>query len=124
MHPELVELRYSWYEAYIAGDLTRMASVESPEFVVVGPLGIETRADRLDAISNAVQAGRWFPRGSRAVDESLCWQAISSEVVTAFGVGRIDTPRGKVPRVRFTELWKRTGADWHVVQLHYSETGC
>lgn len=121
MHQELVELRSIWYEAYIAGDVARLASLESPDFVAIGPFGIETQEQRLDAISNAVQTGRWFPRGSKALDESLSWQAVTSDVVTAFGVGQIDTPRGKRPSVRFTELWKRTGADWHVVQLHYSE---
>lgn len=121
MHRELLELRSSWYAAYIAGDVSRLATLESPDFVAIGPLGMETQAIRLAGISHAVQAGRWFPKGSKVLDESLSWQAVSSDVVTAFGVGQIQTPRGKGPTVRFTELWKRTGVNWHVVHLHYSE---
>lgn len=121
MHRELPELRSSWYAAYIAGDVSRLAALESPEFVAIGPLGMETQDIRLAGISRAVQAGRWFPKGSKVIDESLCWQAVTSDVMTAFGVGHIATPRGKGPTVRFTELWRRTGVDWHVVQLHYSE---
>jgi len=121
MYRELLELRSSWHEAYIAGNVSRLAALESPDFVAIGPHGIEMQAIRLDGISHAVQAGRWFPRESKIVDERLSWQAITFDVVTAFGVGQIQTPRGQGPTLTFTELWKRTGADWHVVQLHYSE---
>lgn len=121
MHKELVELRSGWYEAYIKGDVTRLATIEGPEFIVVGPHGVEEPSKRLNGISEAVKAGRWFPHGSQAVDESLSWQAISPDVVIAFGVGQIETPRGMGSTVKFTELWKRASINWQVVHLHYSE---
>ena len=101
--------------------MTRLATIEGPEFIVVGPHGVEEPSKRLNGISEAVKAGRWFPHGSQAVDESLSWQAISPDVVIAFGVGQIETPRGMGSTVKFTELWKRASINWQVVHLHYSE---
>lgn len=121
MHREWLEIRSSWYGAYVAGDVLRLEALESPDFVVMGPHGMEARAQRLQGIANAVKAGRWFPQGSRAQDESLCWQAVTPDVITAWGTGRIETPRGKGLLVQFTELWRREGAAWQVVQLHYGE---
>lgn len=121
MHEELIELRSGWYEAYIKGDVARLAMIEGPEFIVVGPRGLEEPSKRLNSISEAVQAGRWFPIGSEALDESLSWQTISPDVVIAFGLGHIATPRGRASAVKFAELWKRTSLNWRVVHLHYSD---
>lgn len=124
MHAALLEVRSSWYEAYVAGDVLRLEALESPDFIAMGPHGMEERAHRLHGIANAVEAGRWFPQGSRAQDERLSWQAVAPDVVTAFGTGRIATPREQGSLVQFTELWRRTRGQWQVVQLHYSELPC
>lgn len=49
------------------------------------------------------------------------WLVVTPNVLTAWGAGRIETPRGKGPLVQFTELWWREGAAWQVVQLRYGE---
>ncbi len=121
MHPELIERRTHWYAAYVAGDTEALASVESPEMVVISPQGMEPAAERIQAIAHATHSGRWFPTGSHAIDQHITWRALSATVASAHGLGCIQTPRGPGPAVWFSELWQQTSTGWQVIQLHYSE---
>ena len=122
MHSELFDVRKTWYEAYIAGDVHRLEVLQSADFKVVGPAGVEDKAEQLAGIAAAVRTGKWFPMGGQAVDDQLSWRAISEDVVEAVGIGKIVTPTGYGPLVSFIELWGRSGATWQAIQLHYSET--
>ena len=64
----------------MAGDTEALASVESPEMVVISPQGAEPAAERAQAIDHAVRSGRWFPTGSHAIDQPITWRALSATV--------------------------------------------
>lgn len=117
----LSSIRQQWYEAYVSGNTKSLEKIESSEFIVLGPCGIEDRAERLANISKAVAEKRWIPNGSHAQDERVDYHSVSNDVILVYGLGRIVTPRGQAASVFFTELWKYEALGWQVVHLHYHE---
>lgn len=121
MNSDLRNARQQWYEAYVSGNTEHLEKIERKEFVVVGPYGIESRAEQRANIAEAVAESRWIPIGSHAQDERVDFYNISSDVISVHGRGRIITPRGQATSVFFTELWKYENTKWQVVHLHYHE---
>lgn len=121
MSNDLSIARQQWHEAYVSGNTERLEKIEGPEFIVVGPQGIENRVERLANIAKAVAETRWIPLGSHSQDERVDLYNVSNDVVLVYGLGRIVTPRDQSTSVFFTELWKYENAGWQVVHLHYHE---
>ncbi|GAA6120926.1 nuclear transport factor 2 family protein [Acidovorax sp. FG27] len=114
-----IQARKAWYAAYVAGDVDRLAELESPDLVVISPEGMEKQHLRLPTIAASVAAGRWFPEGSSAEDIESTILPITPDVMSVHGLGRISTPSGHTGRIHFTELWRQEATRWRVVHLHY-----
>lgn len=51
MQSELFDVRKSWYDAYIAGDVNRLAVLQGTDFKVVSSAGVKDKAAQLSGIA-------------------------------------------------------------------------
>jgi hypothetical protein len=121
MSKDISLIRDNWYRTYLSGQVEDLKLYESDDLVVIGPDGIESQDTRLPGISAAVSAGRWFPAGSEARDDTVVFRQVSEGSISAWGIGQIMTPRGTVGKVFFSELWKLEDSNWRVVLLHFHQ---
>jgi hypothetical protein len=116
---QLIQVRAAWYQAFIAGDTGTLDRIEADSFFVVNESGIQGKRAQLQGIAHAVQAGDWFPEGSRTEDQHLDVLP-HGELALVRGRGRTVSGDAEAPSIFFTELWQRQGDAWRVASLHYT----
>nr|WP_267957773.1 nuclear transport factor 2 family protein [Halomonas zhangzhouensis] len=115
----MLETRRQWYAAYIDGNVGRLDHIESDGFMVINAAGLQGKLDQLGSIAEAVAAGQWFARGSRAEDAILKVLALGN-VVSIYGQGRIVGDERSRPWLHFSELWHKEDGEWRVLTLHFT----
>ncbi|MCE8033193.1 MAG: nuclear transport factor 2 family protein [Halomonas sp.] len=119
MHEKLLETRRQWYAAYIEGNVGQLDHIESDDFVLINEAGLQGKLDQLGNIAEAVAAGQWFARGSRAEDVTLRVLPLD-DVVSIYGQGRIAEHDRSRPWLHFSELWCKENGEWRVLTLHFT----
>jgi ketosteroid isomerase-like protein len=111
-------VRADYFPAYYRGDTAALDRMEAEDFTVISPSGrISTVDGRYATIQRQVDAGTWFPAGSRLSDEDLTFR-VHGDVVVVHGTAATGTPTDR-RQITFTEVWAHRDGAWQFSHIHY-----
>lgn len=117
----LIAARDAWYEAFFRGDTDALAKFEAEDFLAVNPQGIYDKAEQLRHIKRAVEAGKWFPKGTSQVADDLRIRFEGGLAVLTCRYSNKGGPNSAPSeRAALTEVWVERGGAWRALHLHYS----
>ena len=122
MQPELLQqTRNTWYQAFFAGDILKLQTIELPEFAYISAQGIETTATRYNQIAHKLNSNTWFPNTAYREELSAhTLQLRNSCFIT--GLAKIVITDDNQHQRYFSELWQwheeAEQGQWRIASLH------